>query len=336
MINKIKKKIIRKISINQRKGLKQRKFSYRSMVDNFNTDEYTVDTNNDSQITRSGNRKRYTITRKDLLDKPSVKALTSRIYGGAARNNQGRKTIIGRSTRLHKRKYRILAKHILHEVCKYLPYQGINYIDATVIALEYDPNRSAYIALLKLQNGKDTVCYICAEQEMFVGKVINIGQKGVLQKPGNITSLRYMSDGSNICYLEPQISQGARMVMSAGNTAMLVSKNESTGYGVVRLSSGEERRVHLDCGAMYGQISNIDHNQQSMYKAGQKRYIGRRPRASATTKNATDHPLGGTSKGRASCNKNGNMRKGQRTASKKIRRASRRLIIKSRHRRNKR
>lgn len=159
---------------------------------------------------------------------------------------------------------------------------------ATVTALEYDPNRSAHLALLELPDG--TKAYIPATTTMQVGKKISAG-KDVEVKAGNRLPLKSIPVGSVICNIELKLGGGAQMVRSAGARAQLAAKEGV--FVQVKLPSGEVRLVHQDCHATIGQVGNIDHQNIKIGSAGRKRKMGRRPQVRGKAMNPVDHPHGG-------------------------------------------
>ena len=161
-------------------------------------------------------------------------------------------------------------------------------IPATVKTLEYDPNRSAFIALVEYTDGVKN--YIIAPDGLKVGDVILSG-KGADIKPGNCLPFENIPVGTIIHNIELYPGRGAQLVRSAGNMAQLMAKEN--GYALVRLPSGEMRNVPVNCTAVIGQVSNIDHENVNLGKAGRKRHMGVRPGSRGTVMNPCDHPHGG-------------------------------------------
>ena len=161
-------------------------------------------------------------------------------------------------------------------------------IPATVKTLEYDPNRSAFIALVEYTDGVKS--YIIAPDGLKVGDVILSG-KGADIKPGNCLPFENIPVGTIIHNIELYPGRGAQLVRSAGNMAQLMAKEN--GYALVRLPSGEMRNVPLNCTAVVGQVSNIDHENVNLGKAGRKRHMGVRPTVRGSVMNPNDHPHGG-------------------------------------------
>ncbi len=159
---------------------------------------------------------------------------------------------------------------------------------ATVIGVEYDPNRSAYIALLKYEDGKKS--YIIAPVGVKDGDVLYSGSD-VDIKPGNTLPILNIPDGTHIHNIEIYPGKGAQLVRAAGSQAQLLSKEN--GYAAIRLPSGEMRYIRLDCRATIGQVGNIDHQNVKIGKAGRKRHMGIRPTVRGSVMNPVDHPHGG-------------------------------------------
>jgi large subunit ribosomal protein L2 len=161
-------------------------------------------------------------------------------------------------------------------------------VPAKVASIEYDPNRSARIALLNYADGEKR--YILAPDHLVVGdKVISANSADI--KPGNALPLRFIPLGTSIHNIELKIGAGGQLARAAGNAAQLMAKEGD--WGTVRLPSGETRKVHLDCRATIGQIGNSDHINVEIGKAGRTRWLGRRPHNRGVTMNPVDHPMGG-------------------------------------------
>ncbi len=201
-------------------------------------------------------------------------------------------------------------------------------IPAKVAAIEYDPNRSARIALLHYADGEKR--YILAPLGLKVGTVIVSGAKTVEPSVGNSMTLRYIPQGLEIHNIELQPGRGGKLVRSAGNVAVLSAKEGD--YANVILPSGEMRLIHLDCRATLGQLGNTDHQLVSLGKAGRKRHLGRRPKVRGTAMNPVAHPMGGgegrTAGGRHPCSPWGKLSKGGKTRSPHAR--SNRFIVRKR------
>ena len=195
-------------------------------------------------------------------------------HGG--RNNRGRLTVRHRGGG-HKRRYRLIDFR-----------RNKDGIAARVVTIEYDPNRSARIALLHYIDGEKR--YILAPVGLAVGDVVTSGETAEI-RPGNCLPLRRIPVGTIIHNIELKIGKGAQIVRSAGTSAQLMAKEGSN--ATVKLPSGEMRMVHQNCKATIGQVGNLDHENVSYGKAGRKRWLGRRPRVRGIAMNPVDHPLGG-------------------------------------------
>jgi large subunit ribosomal protein L2 len=205
----------------------------------------------------------------------------------------------------HKRRYRVIDFK-----------RDKNGVPAIVSALEYDPNRSARIALLTYKDGEKR--YILAPDGLEVGTEV-VSSRAADIKPGNALQLRYIPAGTMIHNVEMKIGKGGQLVRSAGTAAQLMAKEGD--YAHVRLPSSEVRLVHLNCRATVGQVSNVLHARVSMGKAGRTRWLGRRPHNRGVTMNPVDHPMGGgegrTSGGRHPCSPWGQLSKGLKTRKNK-------------------
>ncbi|MGK3966482.1 50S ribosomal protein L2 [Sorangium sp. So ce118] len=189
-------------------------------------------------------------------------------------------------------------------------------VPAKVAAIEYDPNRTARIALLHYVDGEKR--YILAPDGLAVGATL-LASRNADIKPGNSLTLRFIPPGTSIHNVEVKKGKGGQLVRSAGVAAQLMAKDGD--YAQVRLPSGEIRKVHLDCRATIGQVSNSDHANISLGKAGRSRWLGRRPHNRGVTMNPVDHPMGGgegrTSGGRHPCSPWGQLAKGLKTRNNK-------------------
>ena len=251
-----------------------------------------------------GQRQLVQIDRKDLYKGKPEKALTEGLTKTGGRNNYGRITTrhIGGG---HKRRYRLIDwKRTKWDV------------EGTVERLEYDPNRTAFIALINYADGEKT--YIIAPQRLNVGDKIIAGQK-VDVKPGNCMPLKSMPVGTIIHNIEMKPGKGAQMVRSAGTFAQLVGRDQ--GYAQVKLASGELRVVRGECIATVGAVSNPDHMNTNDGKAGRTRWKGKRPTVRGVVMNPVDHPHGGgegrTSGGRHPVSPWGKPTKGAKTRKNK-------------------
>ncbi len=205
------------------------------------------------------------------------KSLVEPAKRNAGRNNQGRITIRHRGGG-HKRFYRIID-------FKRHDKQGIQ---ARVHSIEYDPNRSARIALLYYTDGEKR--YIIAPDKLQVNDVVMIGEN-VEIKPGNALPIRKIPIGTMIHNIEFKPGRGAQIARSAGVNAEVVAKEG--GYVHIKMPSGTIQLLRSDCYATIGQVSNIDHSKISYGKAGRKRWLGRRPHVRGVAMNPVDHPMGG-------------------------------------------
>jgi len=198
-------------------------------------------------------------------------------------------------------------------------------IPATVASIEYDPNRSARIALLNYVDGEKR--YILAPLKLEVGSSVMSGPK-VDIKPGNTLPLRNIPLGTDIHNIELRVGRGGQIVRSAGTHAQLMAKEGR--YALVKLPSGELRMVLIDCNATVGQLGNVSHENIALGKAGRRRWLGRRPKVRGVAMNPVDHPMGGgegrSSGGRHPCTPWGKPTKGYRT--RKNRKTDRYIVTK--------
>ena len=194
----------------------------------------------------------------------------------SGRNSYGRITVRHRGGGV-RRKYRVI------DFKRNKP--GMN---AEVLTIEYDPNRSAFIALVKYEDGEKR--YILAPNGLNVGDTVRSGADADV-KPGNALQMLNIPVGTFIHNIELYPGKGAQLVRSAGNMAQLMGKEND--YALVRLPSGEMRRIPVKCMATIGQVSNIDHNNVNYGKAGRKRHMGIRPTVRGSVMNPNDHPHGG-------------------------------------------
>lgn len=204
------------------------------------------------------------------------RSLVAKKNNRAGRNNEGHITARHRGGGV-KRRYRIIDfKRNKHG------------IPARVFSIEYDPNRSARIALLHYIDGEKR--YILAPNGLKVGDQVMSGPEADI-RVGNALPLRNIPTGTVIHNIELHIGRGGQIVRSAGTAAQLMAKEGD--YAVIRLPSGEQRTVHLDCIATVGQVGNLDHENVRIGKAGRSRYLGRRPHVRGSVMNPVDHPHGG-------------------------------------------
>ena len=214
-------------------------------------------------------------------DKPYKKLLTP-LKSSGGRNNTGQMTVRYRGGG-HKRMYRII---------DFL--RNKDGMEATVLTIEYDPNRSARIALIQYADGEKR--YIIAPNGIQVGQTVENG-KGIAPELGNCLPLSDIPVGTLVHAIELRPGQGAAMARSAGTYAQLAAREGD--YAILRLPSGETRMVPVACRATIGVVSNTDHNLESFGKAGRTRHLGRRPHNRGVVMNPHDHPMGG-GEGRAS------------------------------------
>ena len=226
--------------------------------------------------TSAGRRNMSTLTFEEITRSKPEKSLVVRVPEQGGRNNRGKITVRYRGG-WHKKKYRIL--DFRREKAG---------VPAKVAHIEYDPNRSARIALLHYADGEKR--YIIAPLGLKVGDEIESGP-GADIKAGNALPLENIPTGTTVHALELQPGRGAQLVRSAGASAQLQAKEK--GYGVVRLPSGELRRIRLACRATVGEVGNPDHSNVDGGKAGRTRWRGVRPTVRGTAMNPVDHPHGG-------------------------------------------
>ncbi|OGR01777.1 MAG: 50S ribosomal protein L2 [Deltaproteobacteria bacterium RIFOXYD12_FULL_50_9] len=254
--------------------------------------------------TSPGKRSLVSVVNPDLSKKRPEKALVQTLQSSGGRNNNGRVTAwhLGGG---HKRKYRVID----------FTRDKVN-IPAKVAAIEYDPNRSANIALLFYVDGEKS--YILSPHGIKVGDIVQSGDS-VDIKLGNCLMMGNIPLGSIIHNIEMRIGKGAQLVRSAGAAAQLMAKESD--HVLVKLPSGEVRRFHRNCRACIGQIGNIEHESQKLGKAGRNRWLGKRPTVRGVAMNPIDHPMGGgegkSSGGRHPCSPWGIPSKGYKTRKKK-------------------
>ncbi|MCQ4161213.1 50S ribosomal protein L2 [Roseomonas sp. GC11] len=244
------------------------------------------------------------IDRRELFKGKPVKQLTEGKSHSGGRNNHGRITVRFRGGG-HKQSYRVI------------DFKRRKFdVSATVERLEYDPNRTAFIALIKYEDGE--LAYILAPQRLKVGDVVVAGEK-VDIKPGNAMPLGSIPVGTIIHNIEMKPGAGGKIARSAGTYAQLVGKD--AGYAQVKLMSGELRLVRGECMASIGAVSNPDNQNQHIGKAGRSRWLGRKPHNRGVVMNPVDHPHGGgegrTSGGRHPVTPWGKPTKGYKTRTNK-------------------
>ena len=258
------------------------------------------------------------VDRSGLHKGKPVKALTEGKPSKGGRNNLGRVTARYQGGG-HKKSYRLVDfKRRKFEV------------EATVERLEYDPNRTAFIALIKYDDGE--LSYILAPQRLAAGDKVISSEKGVDVKPGNAMPLQYIPVGSIVHNVEMKPGKGGQMARSAGTYVQLVGRDQ--GMAILRLNSGEQRLVPGSCLATIGAVSNPDHINTNDGKAGRSIWKGKRPHVRGVAMNPVDHPHGGgegrTSGGRHPVTPWGKPTKGKRTRSNK---QTNKFIMRSRHQR---
>jgi large subunit ribosomal protein L2 len=264
--------------------------------------------------TSAGKRHHVSTKNPGLSTNGPEKSLVSSLSKSGGRNNYGRITArhIGGG---HKRKYRIIDFK-----------RNKTEIAAKVVSIEYDPNRSANIALLSYLDGEKT--YILAPDGIAVGDRVIAGDRADIQ-PGNCLPMVNIPLGTIIHNIEMKIGKGGQLVRSAGTSAQLMAKEGN--YVLVRLPSGEVRKFNNLCRACIGQVGNREFESQKLGKAGRTRWLGKRPHVRGVAMNPVDHPMGGgegkSSGGRHPCTPWGKPTKGYKTRNKK---ASDRMIVKRR------
>ena len=269
--------------------------------------------------TSPSRRQLVLVDRSELWNGKPEKTLTEGLHSKAGRNNTGRITMRRRGGGV-KKSYRMI------------DFKRRKFdIEAKVERLEYDPNRTAFIALIKYLDGQ--LSYIIAPQRMKVGDKIISGEK-VDVKPGNAMLLKNVPVGTIVHNVEMKPEKGAQIARSAGTYAQLVGRDGAMAQ--VRLQSGEVRLIPGACMATIGAVSNADHMNQNLGKAGRNRNLGKRPSVRGVVMNPVDHPHGGgegrTSGGRHPVSPWGKPTKGARTRKNK---QTDKFIIRSRHARKK-
>jgi large subunit ribosomal protein L2 len=266
--------------------------------------------------TTPGQRGLVLIDRTGLWKGKPEKALTEGLRGHGGRNNMGRITARRRGGG-HKRRYRVV------------DFKRTKFdVPASVERLEYDPNRSGFIALIRYEDGE--LSYILAPQRLAVGDTVVAG-RSVDVKPGNALPLQNIPVGTIVHNVEMKKGKGGQIARAAGTYAQLIGKDQ--GYAQLRLKSGELRMVRAECMATVGAVSNPDQQNVKIGKAGRSRWLGKRPSVRGVAMNPIDHPHGGgegkTSGGRHPVTPWGKPTKGKRTRNNKRTDA---LIMRRRHR----
>ena len=267
-----------------------------------------------------GQRTLVIVDRSGLYKGKPVKRLTEGLTSKGGRNNQGRITARRRGGG-HKRAYRMV------------DFRRRKFdVTATVERIEYDPNRTAFIALVKYADGEQS--YILCPQRLAVGDTV-VSSESADIKPGNAMPLSAIPIGTIVHNVEMKAGKGGQIARSAGTYVQLVGRD--AGYAILRLKSGETRLVRSECMATIGAVSNPDHGNIKLGKAGRKRWLGKRPQVRGVAMNPIDHPHGGgegrTSGGRHPVTPWGKPTKGKRTRSNK---STDKYIVRSRHQRRKR
>jgi len=265
--------------------------------------------------TTPGRRGLVLVDRSDLWKGDPVKKLTEGLTKSGGRNNLGRLTARRRGGG-HKRLYRVV------------DFKRRKFdVPAKVARLEYDPNRSAFIALLDYEDGEQS--YILAPQRLAVGDTVIAGRRADI-KPGNAMPLSSIPVGTIVHNVEMKAGKGGQIARAAGTYVQLVGRD--SGYALLRLGSGEVRMVRAECMASIGAVSNPDQANQKLGKAGRNRWLGKRPAVRGVAMNPVDHPHGGgegrTSGGRHPVTPWGKPTKGAKTRRNKKTNA---LIVRRRH-----
>jgi len=267
--------------------------------------------------TSPGRRGVVQVKNPDLYKGRPVASLLESQKSNAGRNNNGRVTVRHQGGG-HKQAYRVIDFK-----------RNKDGIPAKVERLEYDPNRTANIALLCYADGERR--YIVANKGMVVGQPVMSGSEAPI-KSGNALPIRNIPVGTTICCIEMLPGKGAQMARSAGASAQLLAREGI--YAQVRLRSGEVRRVHVECRATVGEVGNEEHNLRKIGKAGAQRWRGIRPTVRGVAMNPCDHPHGGgegrTGEGRVPVNPWGQPTKGYRTRNNK---RTNSMIVQRRHKR---
>jgi large subunit ribosomal protein L2 len=226
--------------------------------------------------TSPARRQMSVLTFEEITRTEPERSLLAPLKNKAGRNNMGRMTVRHQGGG-HKRRYRLIDFK-----------RNKDGIPARVASIEYDPNRSANIALLHYADGFKA--YIIAPNGLMVGQEIVNGE-GADIKIGNTLKLKNIPVGTHIHNIEMKPGKGGQLVRSAGGSAQLMAKEGN--YATLRLPSGEMRMIHLECRATIGQVGNLDHENISIGKAGRNRWLGKRPSVRGAVMNPVDHPHGG-------------------------------------------
>ena len=251
-----------------------------------------------------GSRGRVVPVREGVYRGSPVKSLTEAKARTGGRNNRGRMTMRHRGGG-HRRKLRLIDFR-----------RGKDGIDATVVRIEYDPNRSAQIALLRYEDGERR--YIIAPRGLDRGDVVRSGSDAPVAT-GNCKQLKELPVGTELCCVELKPGKGAQLARAAGGVVQFAALEGD--YAMLKMRSGELRKVHSACRATIGVVGNSEHFLRKHGKAGAVRWLGRRPRVRAVVKNPVDHPMGGgegkSKSHRIPCSPTGVPAKGYKTRSNK-------------------
>ena len=270
--------------------------------------------------TTPSQRQLVIVERSELYKGKPVKALTQGLSSKGGRNNYGRVTARFQGGG-HKRTYRMI------------DFKRRKFgVEGTVERLEYDPNRSAFIALINYADGE--LAYILAPQRLAVGDKVQAADSAIDVKPGNAMPLQNIPVGSIVHNVEMKPGKGGQIARSAGTYVQLVGRDQ--GMAILRLNSGEQRLVPGSCLATIGAVSNPDHSNTNDGKAGRSRWRGKRPHVRGVVMNPIDHPHGGgegrTSGGRHPVSPWGKPTKGKSTRKNK---STDKFIMRSRHQKKK-
>jgi large subunit ribosomal protein L2 len=254
--------------------------------------------------TSAGRRFQTVSTFEEITASSPHKPLTAGLLKRGGRNRQGRMTARHQGGG-HKRRYRII------------DFQRRKLdIPGKVKTIEYDPNRSARIALISYADGEYR--YILAPRALQVGASVMAGEKAEI-RPGNALPIRAIPLGTLVHNIEMRPGKGGQLARSAGSSAQLMAKEGK--YALLKLPSGEIRRILQECYATVGELSNPEHGNITIGKAGRNRHLGRRPRVRGVSMNPVDHPMGGgeghSAGGRHPCSRSGQLAKGKKTRGKK-------------------
>jgi large subunit ribosomal protein L2 len=254
--------------------------------------------------TTAAQRQLVQVDRSELWKGKPVKSLTKGKTKSGGRNHHG-----------HLTSYRVGGGH--KQRLRVIDFKRHRFdVPATVERVEYDPTRSAFIALIKYEDG--ALSYILAPQRLAVGDQVVSGQRCDI-KPGNAMPLNSIPIGTIVHNVEMKAGQGGQLARSSGTYVQFVGRDQ--GYAILRLSSGEQRLVRGECMATIGAVSNPDHGNIKLAKAGRSRWLGKRPSVRGVAMNPVDHPHGGgegrTSGGRHPVTPWGKSTKGKKTRGKK-------------------